>query len=425
MAPGAPGGMRNLPPKAKAKLVKWAAVFCQPVSATTMHHPTLPANLTELLPDGAGARVIVGMSGGVDSSVAAYLLQRANYRVQGLFMKNWEEDDGTEYCTAIADLEDAARVCDKLGIDLHTANFAAEYWDNVFEDFLTGYRANHTPNPDVLCNREIKFKQFADYASRLGAEFIATGHYARICRTADGTQLHKAADRNKDQTYFLQAVPAAQLRNALFPLGGWQKQQVRELAQQLDLHNHARKDSTGICFIGERRFDDFLARYIQDRPGAITDTSGRRLGQHRGLHHFTLGQRQGINLGGVRGRPEAPWYVAGKLAARDLLVVSQQAHNLQSRWLRATAVNWLQQVTLPALGSAKIRYRQDDQACRISAAADGGVLVKFDTPQRAVTPGQYVAFYDGTRLLGGARICATDTAALAPLQARPSSTHNE
>lgn len=366
-----------------------------------------------------GARVIVGMSGGVDSSVAAYLLLQQGYQVEGLFMKNWEEDDGTEYCTALQDLADAQQVCERLGIKLHTANFAAEYWDNVFEDFLNDYQANYTPNPDVLCNREIKFKQFARYANRLGAQYIATGHYARIEHPSDSQRpiMRKGLDRNKDQSYFLQAVASTQLHNALFPLGDWQKADVRQLAMQLDLHNHARKDSTGICFIGERRFADFLQRYLSDQPGKIVDTNGLLLGNHRGLHQFTLGQRQGINLGGIKGRAEAPWYVVGKLPEQNLLVVSQNQQHLLTSWLRASSANWLEPLALPLKCRAKIRYRQPDQPCRISAAADGTLLVKFETPQRAVTPGQYVAFYQDQQLLGGARIDAFDQSGLAPLSA--------
>ena len=338
-------------------------------------------------------KVIIGMSGGVDSSVAAHLLIQAGYAVEGLFMKNWEEDDGTDYCTAIEDLADAQRVADQLNIPLHTANFAAEYWDNVFEDFLTEYQAQRTPNPDVLCNREIKFNQFARYAHTLGADFIATGHYARIQHHNGITHLCKAHDLSKDQTYFLQAVPQSQLQNAIFPLGDWLKTDVRRLADELGLHNHARKDSTGICFIGERRFADFLARYIQDKPGQIIDTNGQTLGTHRGLHQFTIGQRQGLALGGIKGRAEAPWYVAAKVINKNQLMVTQQIPDLCSTWLRAGAVNWLQEIELPMRCQAKIRYRQEDQGCHVSRSANGQLVVRFDQPQRAITPGQFVAFY--------------------------------
>ena len=353
-------------------------------------------------------RVIIGMSGGVDSSVAAHLLLEDGYQVEGLFMKNWEEDDGTEYCTALEDLADAERVCERLGIKLHTANFAAEYWDNVFEDFLTEYRASRTPNPDVLCNREIKFKQFVAYAERLGGDWIATGHYARSTGSGDDYKILKGLDANKDQTYFLQAVPRHQLQKCLFPLGAWQKKDIRARAEALGLHNHARKDSTGICFIGERRFADFLDRFIEDSPGLIVDENHRVLGEHRGLHHYTIGQRQGINLGGIRGRREAPWYVAGKHIHRHELIVTQNDNLLNGQWLRADGVNWLQELDLPLRCQAKIRYRQEDQACQVSLAADGSLLVKFDAPQRAISPGQFIAFYTGDVMLGGARIQHAD-----------------
>ncbi len=355
------------------------------------------------------ARVILGMSGGVDSSVAAHLLLQQGYTVEGLFMKNWDEDDGTEYCTALADLADAQRVCDTFQIPLHTANFAAEYWDNVFEDFLYEYRAGRTPNPDVLCNREIKFKQFVDYAQRLGGDFIATGHYARASQQGGHYQLLKGLDAGKDQTYFLQAVPLSQLQKCLFPLGEWRKDEVRELAHKLGLHNHARKDSTGICFIGERRFADFLEQYIDDEPGPMVDENGCRLGDHRGLHHYTFGQRQGLNIGGIRGREELPWYVAAKHNRTNTLVVTQDQSLLDGNWLRATQVNWLENIILPRPCHAKIRYRQQDQACTVYPAADGGLFVRFEKPQRAITPGQFVAFYDGDVMLGGAQIQTADT----------------
>ncbi len=361
------------------------------------------------------SKVIVGMSGGVDSSVAAYLLQQQGFAVEGLFMKNWDEDDGTDYCTAIADLEDAQQVSDQLGIPLHTANFAAEYWDNVFSHFLEEYRNWRTPNPDILCNREIKFEQFVRYAETLGADYIATGHYVRRSPIAEDKEqspenleesikILKGLDNNKDQTYFLQAVPKGKLARCLFPLGDWQKPDVRRLAESLGLTNHRKKDSTGICFIGERRFADFLGQYIHDQPGAMTDRQGRILGQHRGLHQYTIGQRQGINLGGLAGRPESPWYVMDKIPANNTLRVTQDEADLAGTWLRAREANWLQPVDLPLRCSAKIRYRQQDQACVVSLAADGSLLVRFDHPQRAITTGQYIAFYEDDELLGGANI---------------------
>ncbi|MEQ8484044.1 MAG: tRNA 2-thiouridine(34) synthase MnmA [Pseudomonadales bacterium] len=368
------------------------------------------------------ASVVVGMSGGVDSSVAALLLLEQGYRVQGLFMKNWDEDDGTEYCTAKEDLADAERVCNRLGIPLHTANFAAEYWDNVFEQFLAEYAAGRTPNPDVLCNREIKFKQFSDYALSLGADLIATGHYARGCwlsgsddaaaalaadPAASAFRLLKGIDANKDQSYFLQAVPRRELARCLFPLGGMAKPSVRALAEREGLHNHRKKDSTGICFIGERRFRDFLQQYLPARPGPIVDPEGRRLGEHMGLAYYTLGQRQGLGIGGQAGRPEAPWYVLAKRTSDQVLVVTQNEDDLQADALLATEANWLvPDLTLPLRCRAKVRYRQADQDCRVEAADHGGqtLRVTFDQPQRAITPGQYVAFYDGDVCLGGARI---------------------
>lgn len=346
------------------------------------------------------ASVIVGLSGGVDSAVAALLLQQQGYQVSGLFMKNWDEDDGTDYCTAITDLADAQQVADQLGIELHTANFAAEYWDNVFAEFLHEYQRGRTPNPDILCNREIKFKQFVDYAETLGADFIATGHYARMNRQGE---LCKAADTNKDQTYFLQAVPQAQLAKCLFPLGELEKAQVRKVAEAAGFANHGKKDSTGICFIGERRFEDFLARYLPAEPGPMVNEEGLSLGEHRGLQFYTLGQRQGLGIGGRSQQREAPWFVLAKDLAEQRLVVTQNANLLSSHWLAASGLNWLSGHA-PAANTrlhAKVRYRQPDQACRIYARADGLLGVDFEQPQRAVTPGQYVCFYADQQCLGG------------------------
>ncbi len=345
---------------------------------------------------------MVGLSGGVDSAVAALRLLEAGHDVSALFMKNWDEDDGTEYCTAQADYEDAQRVAERLGIHLHTANFAAEYWDNVFERFLTEYAAGRTPNPDVLCNREIKFNLFIDYAKSLGAEAIATGHYATGRGSGGSFSLHKGRDANKDQTYFLVGVPIAQLSQCLFPLHDLLKSEVRDIAVRAGLHNHARKDSTGICFIGERRFRDFLSRYLNAEPGPLRSIDGRRIGEHVGLPHYTLGQRQGLGVGGKSGRAEAPWYVVSKDIAANTLYATQQPADLLNDWLSTSAVNWLGEApVLPLRCTARIRHRQKEQQCTVRKRADGGYWVAFDHAQRAITPGQYVAFYDGTRCLGG------------------------
>lgn len=356
-------------------------------------------------PPQRGASVIVGMSGGVDSAVAAALLIEQGYTVRGLFMKNWDEDDDTEYCTAKVDLADAKSVCELLGIELLTANFAAEYWDDVFATFLDAYRNNLTPNPDVLCNREIKFRQFRDYAKTLGAQFIATGHYARLREHNGLPVLCKGVDTGKDQSYFLQALSAEQLRNVLFPVGHLWKREVREIAHRLGLPNRAKKDSTGICFIGERRFSDFLARYLPRNPGRIADTDGRTRGQHIGLAYYTIGQRQGLGIGGQASGVEAPWYVTDKRVHDNTLVVSQHAEDLSGQWLAAQDVNWLAEApSLPMFCNAKIRYRQADQEAQVFPRADGRLLVRFTLPQRAITPGQYVCFYHGDQVIGGATI---------------------
>jgi tRNA-uridine 2-sulfurtransferase len=351
--------------------------------------------------------VIVGMSGGVDSSVAAYLLIEAGYRVEGLFMKNWDEDDGTEYCTAKEDLADAQSVCDKLGITLHTANFAAEYWDNVFEHFLLEYKAGRTPNPDVLCNREIKFKAFLDYATDLGADKIATGHYVRSIDRAGITHLLKGLDGNKDQSYFLCEVSGESLAQSLFPVGELEKSRVRSIAQELGLSTHDKKDSTGICFIGERKFKDFLEQYLPAQPGLIQTETGVTIGEHTGLMYYTIGQRQGLHIGGLRDFDEAPWFVAGKDLENNILIAVQGVDNplLFARSLRTGAVNWIndESPTFPFRCHVKIRYRQADQACTLNVDG-GGLLVDFDEPQRAITPGQHLVIYHGDRCLGGAVI---------------------
>jgi tRNA-specific 2-thiouridylase len=345
------------------------------------------------------------MSGGVDSSVAALLLLEAGFQVEGLFMKNWDEDDGTEYCTAKADLADAEAVCKTLGIRLHTANFAAEYWDNVFENFLHEYRAGRTPNPDILCNREIKFKAFLDYATQLGADMIATGHYVRKAEIGGRTYLLRALDQNKDQSYFLCAVGEHQLERSLFPIGELQKSRVRELAAQHGFVTHNKKDSTGICFIGERRFKDFLQTYLPAQPGNIENPEGVILGTHSGLMYHTLGQRQGLGIGGVSGTAEAPWYVAKKDMERNVLIVVQRNEHplLYSSSLLTGRIAWInnEHPNLPLSCTAKIRYRQPDQQCHVHQLANNEHRVDFIHPQRAITPGQHVVFYDEQICLGG------------------------
>jgi len=344
--------------------------------------------------------VVVGMSGGVDSSVTAYLLQQQGHQVTGLFMKNWDEDDGTEYCTAIEDLADAQAVADKLGIELKTVNFAAEYWDEVFEHFIEEYQAGRTPNPDILCNREIKFKAFLDYARTLDAESIATGHYVR--RTQQG-HLLRGLDGNKDQSYFLHALSTAQVSSALFPVGELEKPEVRRIAEEQGFVTARKKDSTGICFIGERRFSDFLKRYVHSAPGDIVTPEGDRVGQHQGLSFYTLGQRQGLGIGGLRNYPDEPWFVADKDMQNNQLIAVQGAQHplLMSKHLWVRELNWIGEAPSDAFRcSIKVRYRSPDVPCSL-APHEGGWRVTFDQPEWAVTPGQSAVLYDGERCLGG------------------------
>lgn len=373
----------------------------------------------------SSTRVIVGMSGGVDSSVSAVLLQQAGFIVEGLFMKNWEEDDGTEYCTAMADLADAQAVCDKIGIKLHTANFAMEYWDRVFEHFLAEYQAGRTPNPDILCNKEIKFKAFLEYALTLGADYIATGHYTRRSVSYSNqegvtvAQLLRGLDTNKDQSYFLHAVGGDKIAKTLFPVGELEKPKVRQIAEDHDLVTAKKKDSTGICFIGERRFKDFLQQYLPAQPGDIVTDDGVTLGRHDGLMYYTLGQRGGIGIGGVKDRPDEPWFVLAKDLDNNRLIVGQGHEHpmMMSQTLQAYKIDWVERMPPESIFSdpglrcmAKTRYRQPDQACVVKATDDSGsnVHVLFDEQQRAVTPGQSAVFYSGDICLGGGVICQVD-----------------
>ncbi|MEZ8823069.1 tRNA 2-thiouridine(34) synthase MnmA [Vibrio amylolyticus] len=355
-------------------------------------------------------KVIVGMSGGVDSSVSAYLLQQQGYQVEGLFMKNWEEDDNEEYCTAAEDLADAQAVCDKLGIHLHTINFAAEYWDNVFEYFLEEYKAGRTPNPDILCNKEIKFKAFLDFADDvLEADYIAMGHY--VDRTfpegEEKPKMLRGLDSNKDQSYFLYTLSHEQVARSLFPVGNLEKPEVRRIAEEQGLITAKKKDSTGICFIGERKFTDFLSRYLPAQPGKIETPEGKVIGEHQGLMYHTLGQRKGLHIGGQKGGGgnEDPWYVAEKDLKRNVLIAVQGGDHplLKSEGLLASQLHWVDRTPIkaPMTCTVKTRYRQSDIPCTIIPIDDENIKVIFDEPQVAVTPGQSAVFYSGNVCLGG------------------------
>lgn len=363
--------------------------------------------MSERISNNSMKKVIVGMSGGVDSSVSAYLLLQQGYQVEGLFMKNWEEDDDSEYCAAAEDLKDAQAVCDKLGIELHTVNFAAEYWDNVFEHFLEEYKSGRTPNPDIMCNKEIKFKAFLQFSAEiLNADYIATGHYVR--RTADDNdaKMLRGLDSNKDQSYFLYAVNQKQIGQTLFPVGELEKPEVRRIAEQQGLVTADKKDSTGICFIGERKFKDFLQKYLPAQPGDIETPEGEVIGQHEGLMYHTLGQRKGLLIGGLKKFNDQPWYVVDKDVERNVLVVGQGKNHplLFSKGLIASQLNWVDgkgpQESCKL--TVKTRYRQEDIPCHVTPDVENGLVnVQFDEPQRAVTPGQSAVFYDGEVCLGG------------------------
>ncbi|HHH45245.1 MAG TPA: tRNA 2-thiouridine(34) synthase MnmA [Gammaproteobacteria bacterium] len=355
-------------------------------------------------------KIILGLSGGVDSAVAAALLLEQGYPVEGLFMKNWDEDDEADYCPAAQDLADARAVADCLDIPLHTVSFSAEYWDRVFAFFLAEYRAGRTPNPDILCNQEIKFRAFPEYAAGLGADRIATGHYARVDGPPGQRRLLKGRDSNKDQSYFLYRLDQAALGCAEFPLGELSKPEVRSLAEKLGFPNFNKKDSTGICFIGERKFTAFLQRYLPAQPGDIVSVEGQVLGRHQGLMFHTIGQRQGLGIGGLREAGDEPWYVVGKrMDTNQLLVAQGNDHPALFRpALVAEDLHWISghAPAAPLRCHARIRYRQADQACEIVGLQDDRMQVRFSEPQRAVTPGQAIVLYDGDRCLGGGTICA-------------------
>jgi tRNA-specific 2-thiouridylase len=351
-------------------------------------------------------KIVVGLSGGVDSAVAALLLKRAGHDVVGLFMKNWEDDDDDEYCSTREDLIDAVSAAERIGIDIEAVNFAAEYRERVFASFLAEYRAGRTPNPDVLCNAEIKFKAFLDHAMRMGAERIATGHYARVEEREGRVVLLKGLDPGKDQSYFLHRLTQAQLARAMFPVGHLHKSEVRRIAREAGLPNHAKRDSTGICFIGERPFREFLSRYLPREPGPIVDAAGRTVGRHEGLMYYTIGQRQGLGIGGRRDAALEPWYVAGKDLERNTLVVVQghDHERLLRRRLDAADASWIAGVP-PASDdaplAAKTRYRQADSACALEAADALSFALEFESDQWAVTPGQSAVVYRGEECLGG------------------------
>ncbi len=362
--------------------------------------------MTESKKNPSETKVIVGMSGGVDSSVSAYLLLQQGYQVEGLFMKNWEEDDDDEYCAAADDLADAEAVCEKLGIELHTVNFAAEYWDNVFEHFLDEYKAGRTPNPDIMCNKEIKFKAFLEFAAEaLGADYIATGHYVRRAFNDGKWQLLRGLDNNKDQSYFLYTLSHEHVAQTLFPVGELEKPEVRRIAEEQGLVTADKKDSTGICFIGERKFKDFLQQYLPAQPGKIESVDGEELGDHEGLMYHTIGQRKGLHIGGLADAGDDPWYVVDKDVERNVLVVAQGKNHprLFSKGLIANQLHWVnrEEITEPLRCVVKTRYRQADIACQITPAANGRITVSFDEPVAAVTPGQSAVFYIDDVCLGG------------------------
>ncbi len=369
-----------------------------------MTFPAFDTSFLDAAPVLPPATVVIGMSGGVDSSVAAWILKQQGYNVIGLFMKNWEDDDNSEYCSSRQDWLDVVSVADLIGIDVEAVNFASEYKDRVFAEFLREYSAGRTPNPDVLCNAEIKFKAFLDHAMSLGAEAIATGHYAKTARVGEEVHLLKAIDETKDQSYFLYRLNQQQLKHVIFPLGGIRKTVIREIAQKIGLPNAAKKDSTGICFIGERPFREFLNRYLPNKPGPIKTEDGKTVGEHVGLAFYTLGQRKGIGMGGSKDGTGDPWFVAKKdIQTNTLYIVQGHDHPwLLNQLLSASQISWTSDFA-PALGSytAKTRYRQVDAPCQLSALTKDLFTLNFDEAQWAVTPGQSAVIYSGDRCLGG------------------------
>ena len=354
--------------------------------------------------DRKNIRVVVGMSGGVDSSVAALLLKEQGYDVIGIFMKNWDDTDEFGVCTATQDYDDVIRVCNQIGIPYYAVNFEKEYWDKVFTYFLDEYKAGRTPNPDVMCNKEIKFKAFLEHAMNLGADYLATGHYARVERKDGEVKLLRGVDENKDQTYFLNQLTEKQLEKVLFPLGHLKKSEVREIAKKANLATAEKKDSTGICFIGERNFKEFLSNYLPAKPGAMETLDGKVMGKHDGLMYYTIGQRHGLGIGGAG----EPWFVVGKDLKRNVLYVEQGFHNeyLYSDSIIATDVSWVSSKEKPKefQCTAKFRYRQPDSKVTVQLLEDNKVRVLFDEKLRAITPGQSAVFYDGEECLGGGTI---------------------
>lgn len=364
--------------------------------------------------DNSKTRVVIGMSGGVDSSVAALLLKEQGYDVVGLFMKNWDDTDENGFCTATEDYKDVALVAEQIGIPYYSVNFEKEYWDRVFEYFLEEYRKGRTPNPDVMCNKEVKFKAFLDYALDLGADYVAMGHYARVERSGDGTvHLLRGVDQNKDQTYFLNQLSQEQLQRSLFPLGHLEKHEVREIAEKAGLATAKKKDSTGVCFIGERNFNEFLSNYLPNQPGKMMTLDGEVKGDHAGLMYYTIGQRQGLGIGGG-GDSNDPWFVIGKDLETQTLYVGQGFHHpdLYSDYLEASDLHFTVDTPMPREFSctAKFRYRQKDTEVRVELDETGTkATVHFSEPVRAITPGQAVVFYDGDECLGGGMIDAAYT----------------